>query len=277
MADETLQENPPKRKRVSSRRNVAPRSLWGTLLESVVFFSETLTLSGRTLTTILMGRFALRDLVQQMALIGVDALGIVLIMAITSGAVFSLYTATLAQSIGFTEVVGGTLAYAFMNELGPVLGGIAYAARSGAAIAAEIGTMVVTEQVDALRAMAVSPVRYLVVPKVLAATLMLPLLTITADVVGIGAGMLSSAMNGIPTSTYMASIYKYAHARDLTNGMVKAVFFGFIIGVVACQTGLSTRGGATGVGRSTTRSVVLCVMLITIADVFLTTILRNIK
>ncbi len=276
MADETVQENPPKRKRVSPRRNVAPHSLWGSVLESVVFFSDTLTLSGRTLATIFTGRFAVRDLIQQMSLIGVDALTIVVIMAITSGSVFSLYIATLAQSIGFTEVVGGTLAYAFMNELGPVLGGIAFAARSGAAIAAEIGTMVVTEQVDALRAMAVSPIRYLVVPKVLAAVIMLPMLIIITDVVGIGAGMFTAAMNGIPTSTFLASVYKYAHARDLTNGVIKSVVFGFLIGIVACQTGLTTKGGATGVGRSTTRSVVLCVMMITIADVFLTTLLRHI-
>jgi phospholipid/cholesterol/gamma-HCH transport system permease protein len=212
-----------------------------------------------------------------MAQIGVDALGIVLIMAVTSGSVFALYTASLASNIGFVDVVGGTLAYAFLNELGPVLGGIAFAARSGAAIAAEIGTMAVTEQVDALRAMAVSPVRYLVAPRVLAATLMLPLLIVIADFIGVGAGLLSSSANGIPPATFLASVYKFAHARDLTNGMIKALFFGFIIGTVACQTGLSTRGGATGVGRSTTRSVVLCVMLITIADVFLANILRQIK
>ena len=137
--------------------------------------------------------------------------------------------------------------------------------------------MAVTEQVDALRAMAVSPVRYLVAPRVLAATLMLPLLIVIADFIGVGAGLLSSSANGIPPATFLASVYKFAHARDLTNGMIKALFFGFIIGTVACQTGLSTRGGATGVGRSTTRSVVLCVMLITIADVFLANILRQIK
>lgn len=276
MADETLHDNPPKRKRVSSRRRVAPHSFWSSLSDSVLFFSDTLTLSAKALTAIFTGRFALRDLIQQMALIGVDALGIVIIMGITSGSVFSLYIATLAQSIGFTEVVGGTLGYAFLNELGPVLGGIAFAARSGAAIAAEIGTMVVTEQIDALRAMAVPPIRYLVAPKVLAAILMLPLLIITSDVVGIGAGMFTAAMNGIPPSTFIASVYKYTHVRDLTNGTIKSLVFGFLIGIIACQTGLRTTGGATGVGRSTTRSVVLCVMLITIADVFLTTLLRHI-
>ena len=207
-SSDLLQDNPPKQKRVSSRRKVAPHTFGASFQTSIVFFSDTLTLATRALYTILTGRFALRDLVQQMSVIGVDALGIVLIMAITSGAVFSLYIASLAQGIGFTEVVGGTLAYAFLNELGPVLGGIAFAARSGAAIAAEIGTMVVTEQIDALRAMAVPPIRYLVAPKVLASVLMLPLLIITADVVGIFAGMLTSASNGVPSSTFIASVYK---------------------------------------------------------------------
>lgn len=277
MADETVQKRPPERKRVSPRRTAAQTSLWGAFSESITFFSDTITLAGQAFAATLTGRIAMRDLVQQMAQIGVDALGIVLIMSITSGSVFALYTASLASNIGFVDVVGGTLAYAFLNELGPVLGGIAFAARSGAAIAAEIGTMVVTEQVDALRAMAVSPIRYLVAPRVLAATLMLPLLIVIADFIGVGAGLLSSSANGIPPATFLASVYKFAHARDLINGMIKALFFGFIIGVVACQTGLSTRGGATGVGRSTTRSVVLCVMLITIADVFLANILRQIK
>ncbi len=275
MANESVPQNSPPRKRVSPRRAASVQSSGEALLDSIRFFSHTLTLAGQTLSTLLTGRFALRDLLQQMSSIGVDAAGIVLIMAITSGSVFALYTASLASSMGFTEIVGGTLAYAFFNELGPVLGGIAYAARSGAAISAEIGTMVVTEQIDALRAMAVSPIRYLVAPKVLAAVIMLPLLTTLADVVGLGAGMLSSSMNGIPTASFMASVYKYANASDLTNGLIKSVVFAFLIAIVACQQGLSTKGGATGVGRSTTRSVVLCVMLITIADVFLANLLKH--
>ncbi|GDX39758.1 ABC transporter permease [Armatimonadota bacterium] len=244
-------------------------------MASIRFFSETLTLSGQTITTIIRGRFAFRDLLLQMSSIGVDAAGIVLIMAITSGSVFALYTASMASSMGFTDIVGGTFAYVFLNELGPVLGGIAYAARSGASISAEIGAMVVTEQVDALRAMAISPVRYLVAPKVLAAVIMLPLLTILADVVGVGAGLVSSGMNGVPAASFMASVYKYASSTDLINGLIKSVVFAFLIAITACQQGLGTKGGATGVGRSTTRSVVMCVMLITIADVFLATLLRK--
>src|SRR6185295_4245861 len=110
----------------------------------------------------------------------------------------------------------GTLGYAYLNELGPVLGGVAFAARSGAAIAAEIGTMVVTEQVDALRAMAVSPIRYLVIPRVLAAILMLPALTLIGDVVGLFSGYISATMNGISGADFVESLFSYTRPTDLT-------------------------------------------------------------
>src|SRR5262249_60503188 len=111
--------------------------------------------------------------------------------------------------IGFTQCVGGTMSYGFLNELGPLLGGIAFASRSGAAIAAEIGSMVVTEQIDALRSMAVSPIRYLVVPRVLAAIIMLPLLTAIADVAGIYGAYLFALLKGVPSGTYCESVHTY--------------------------------------------------------------------
>jgi phospholipid/cholesterol/gamma-HCH transport system permease protein len=273
MAEDLAKEKPTESGRPTARRRPAPAP--NPFAETLRFFDDSLLLAAQTLAAIFRGRFALKDLINQMASIGVDAFWIVVAISVASGSVFALYTTTLATSIGFTDVVGGTLAYAFMNELGPVLGGIAFAARSGAAIAAEIGTMVVTEQVDALRAMAVSPIRYLVVPRVLSAVLMLPLLIVVADISGLGSGMLSASLNGIPPASFIASMYKYANTTDLMNGMIKAVVFAFIIGIVACQQGLNTRGGATGVGRSTTRSVVLCVVLITLSDVFLANLLRH--
>jgi phospholipid/cholesterol/gamma-HCH transport system permease protein len=150
-----------------------------------------------------------------------------------------------------------------------MLAGVALASRSGAAIAAEIGSMVVTEQVDALRAMAVSPIRYLVIPRVTAAMLMLPLLTVIADVSGITGGSLFALAKGVPLSVYWDSVHQFTQPSDLINGLIKAVIFGFLIGIVACQQGLRTKGGATGVGRATTSSVVLCVVLIFLSDVFL--------
>jgi phospholipid/cholesterol/gamma-HCH transport system permease protein len=217
------------------------------------------------------------DLLKQMAAIGVDSVIIVAIISAASGSVFALYTAKLATNIGATVFVGGTLGYAYLNELGPVLGGVAFAARSGAAIAAEIGTMVVTEQVDALRAMAVSPIRYLVLPRVLAAILMLPMLTLVGDAVGLFSGYISAMMNGVGSADFIESLFTYTKPIDLTNGLIKALVFGYLVGITACQQGLRTEGGATGVGHSTTRSVVLCVMLISLADVLLATVLQRLR
>jgi phospholipid/cholesterol/gamma-HCH transport system permease protein len=186
-----------------------------------------------------------------------------------------MYTALLALQVGFPEFVGGTLAYAFLNEMGPMLAGVAVASRCGAAIAAEIGSMVVTEQIDALRAMAVSPVRYLVAPRVLAAMLMLPLLTIIADIVGIFGAYLSSTFYGVAPGVFIESVYKWAEPDDLVHGLIKAVVFGFLVGLVACQQGLRTKGGAVGVGRATTSSVVVCVVLIFVADVILARLLTQ--
>ncbi len=248
-----------------------------TLLNTIlVFVGESAILLGRFILTVVRGGVDSRDLLRQMSAIGVDSIWIVLVVTTATGAVFSLYTTALANSVGgITEFVGGTLGYAFLNELGPVLGGVAFAARAGAAIAAEIGTMVVTEQVDALTAMAVSPMRYLVVPRVLAAVIMLPLLILFGDLSGMIGGYLLAGVSGIPHAVFLESVRHYTRAEDLTHGLIKAVVFALIVGVVACQQGLRTKGGATGVGRSTTSSVVLCVLLIFVADFFLAQIMTG--
>ena len=255
----------------------APPGRLMTYLNGILtFLGEAALLGARSIASIVRGGVNTRDLLNQMAAIGVDSIWIVLVVTTATGAVFSLYTTTLAKTVGgITQFVGGTLAYAFLNELGPVLGGVAFAARAGAAIAAEIGTMVVTEQVDALRAMAVSPTRYLVVPRVLAAVLMLPLLIVFADVAGMFGGYLVAGVNGVNHAEFLNSIYRFAKAVDLLNGLFKSVVFALIVGIVACQQGLRTRGGATGVGRSTTSSVVLCVLLIFVADFFLAQLLTG--
>lgn len=239
------------------------------------FLGETTILTGQTFLSIARKGIDIRDLLTQMASIGADSIWIVLVITTATGAVFALYTTNLALQIGFTQFVGGTMGYGFLNELGPVLGGVAFASRSGAAIAAEIGSMVVTEQVDALRAMAVSPVRYLVVPRVLAAIMMLPLLTVIADVAGLYGSFWFSVAKGVPAPAFWDSVRTYTLTKDLTNGLAKSVVFGFLVGIVACQQGLKTKGGATGVGRATTSSVVLCVVLIFIADFFLAQILTG--
>ncbi|MDE2125196.1 MAG: ABC transporter permease [Armatimonadetes bacterium] len=216
-----------------------------------------------------------RQLVDQMAAVGADSIWIVLIITGATGAVFAYYVTQLSQQVGVSQLVGGTLAYGLFNELGPVLSGVALAARAGAAIAAELATMVVTEQVDAMRSMAVSPVRYLVAPRIAAALIMLPLLTAIADCAGLYGGYLFARMAGITGPVFFESVRTWAHTVDLERGLIKAVVFGAITGLIACHQGLSTRRGATGVGRATTGSVVLCVISIFLADLALTPFLRH--
>ncbi len=243
------------------------------ILEAV---GDSAILAWNTLITVLQGGISPRDLLAQMSAIGADSMFVVLIVTTSTGAVFALYAARQAMQFGFAQFVGGGIAYTFFNELGPVLGGVALAARSGAAIAAEIGSMVVTEQVDALRAMAVSPLRYLVAPRVLAALIMMPLLAIISDVCGLIGSMFTSRMNGVTPSVYWESVRTMCHVSDVRNGLVKACVFGFLIGLSACMQGLSTEGGATGVGKATTRSVVMCVVLIFIADVIIARLLTGV-
>lgn len=275
MANEAVQQKPGT---AAQAEDIAPRSggISAAVNSVLTFVGESAQLAARFVGSIVSGGVNVRDLMTQMSSIGVDSVWIVLVVTTATGAVFALYTTTLAQSVGgLTAFVGGTLGFAFLNELGPVLGGVAFAARAGAAIAAEIGTMVVTEQVDALRAMAVSPMRYLVVPRVLAAVLMLPLLTLFADLFGMIGGYLLAGTNGIPHAEFLESVHKFTRLEDLTHGLIKSVVFALIVGVVACQQGLRTQGGATGVGRSTTSSVVLCVLLIFVADFFLAQVLTG--
>jgi len=249
--------------------------LRGGLLAVLTFLGEIGLLSIQSVGSIFRYGVNIGDLVNQMAAIGADSIWIILTITCATGAVFAFYVANLAVQIGFSQFVGGTLSYGFLNELGPVLGGVALAARSGAAIAAEIGSMVVTEQVDALRAMAVSPVRYLVVPRVLAAIIMLPLLTVLADLAGLLGGMAFAGTEGVPYTEFLISLRQFVQPLDLINGMIKALVFGYLIGIIACQQGLRTRGGATGVGRSTTSSVVLCVVMIFLTDVVLAQVLTQ--
>lgn len=274
MADQVAEQKPPGGKELPSS-NTQSGGVFRVVRDFLTFVGEVALLSWQALTTLLRGGVDMRDVIRQMASIGTDSVGIVLANNIATGIVFAMYTAMLALQIGLPDFVGGTLAYAFLNELGPMLSGVALASRCGAAIAAEIGSMVVTQQVDALRAMAVSPVRYLVIPRVLAGMLMLPLLTILADISGIFGASVSAVFNGVPYAVFWDSVYRFTQPVDMIRGLLKAVVFGFLVGIVACQQGLRTEGGATGVGRATTSSVVLCVVLIFISDIFLAQVLTQ--
>ena len=211
-----------------------------------------------------------KDLVEQMASLGVNSVGIALLTTTTSGAVLALYFAPFLQQYGAEGFTGAVVALAIARELGPVLTGVVVAARAGSAIAAELGTMKVTEQIDALRALAVSPTQYLVVPRVLAAVLMMPLVCALADAGGIIGGSLLSQSEGVLPHTYWDSMKQFLDLSDFTRGIFKTVVFGLIIALVGCHQGLATRGGATEVGRATTNAVVLSIVLIYLANFVMT-------
>ena len=211
-----------------------------------------------------------RDLLEQMASLGVNSVSIALLTTTTSGAVLALYFAPFLKQYGAEGFTGAVVALAIARELAPVLTGVVVAARAGSAIAAELGTMKVTEQIDALRALAVSPIQYLVVPRILAAVIMVPLVCALADAGGIYGGYLLSKSEGVLPTTYLNSMKQFIDPSDFVKGILKTLVFGLIIALVGCHQGLATRGGATEVGRATTNAVVLSIVLIYLANFILT-------
>ena len=235
----------------------------------LVYLGEILVLLWQTLKSARRGVDG-RDLLDQMASLGVNSVWIALLTSSTSGAVLALYFAPFLKQYGAEGFTGAVVALAIARELGPVLTGVVVAARAGSAIAAELGTMKVTEQIDALRALAVSPVQYLVVPRLLAAVIMVPLVCLLADAGGILGGYIVSNSEGVLGATYLNSMKQFLDPADFTKGIFKTLVFGLIIALVGCHQGLATRGGATEVGKATTNAVVLSIVLIYIANFVLT-------
>jgi len=224
----------------------------------------------QTLGAVLRGRVLLGETLRQMSNIGVNSLPISLLTIAFSGMVLALHAANQLKARGAEGLIGGIVAVSMAREAAPVLTAIVVAARVGSAIAAEIGTMTVTEQVDALRSLGVRPVHYLVVPRFLAAVLMLPVLTVFANLAGVmGAYMVSVYGADVNPQLFINSAQNMLQPRDLYLGLLKTLIFGAIIAVVGCNQGLRTTGGAAGVGRSTTASVVLSIVLVYVADYFL--------
>jgi len=235
----------------------------------LVYLGEILILFGQAIKA-LRGGIDVRDLTEQMASLGVNSVAIALLTSSTSGAVLALYFAPFLKQYGAEGFTGAVVALAISRELGPVLTGVVVAARAGSAIAAELGTMKVTEQIDALRALAVSPIQYLVVPRLLAAVVMVPLVCALADAAGLFGGYLLSSSEGVLPATYLSSMRQFLEPMDFVKGIFKTVVFGLIIALVGCHQGLATRGGATEVGRATTNAVVLSIVLIYIANFVMT-------
>jgi phospholipid/cholesterol/gamma-HCH transport system permease protein len=191
----------------------------------------------------------------------------VLLTSLFTGMVISLESAVQAVQFGVGDLVGGGVAFISARELGPMLSAVVVAGRTGAAIAAELGSMVVTEQVEALEALGLSPVRVLVVPRLLALAIMLPVLTIFADIISVVGGMwLASTVAHISNETFIQSARQAVSLDDVLKGLFKSFVFGIIIALIGAYQGLGTRGGAAGVGRATTGAVVISIILIFIAN-----------
>jgi phospholipid/cholesterol/gamma-HCH transport system permease protein len=218
-------------------------------------------LVGESAGVMLRLRIRIAETFAQAYFLGVQSTVIVLLTSLFTGMVVSFESAQNAVNYGVSNLVGGAVAFTVSRELGPMLSAVVVAGRAGAAIAAELGSMVVTEQIEALRALGLSPARMLVVPRLIALVVMLPALTILADIIAIvGGGTLAHNTAGIPYDTFIESVRTYSHFEDFTKGLIKAAVFAAIIVLVGCYQGLSTRGGAAGVGRATTGAVVIAII-----------------
>jgi phospholipid/cholesterol/gamma-HCH transport system permease protein len=241
------------------------------VLEVVDACGQFALLAALTLRAATRPRFPARETLRQMEAIGARSTTIVLITALFTGMVLALQTGIALARFGAKPYVGSVVGLSLARELGPVLTALMVGGRVGAGITAEIGAMQVTEQVDAIRSMGADPVQKLVLPRVIAATLALPLLTIMADVLGVIGGMLLSwAQFGIDPNFYMQTIFSAVTVGDFVSGIVKTFVFGWIIAMVGCFSGFRTSGGTVGVGRATTRTVVTASIAVLVSDFFLT-------
>lgn len=213
-----------------------------------------------------------QQLIKHMEFIGVKSMGIIMLTGFFSGAVFALQSGKVFMLFNMEVMVGATVAMSLTRELAPVFSALMVVARACSSMAAELGSMKVTEQIDAMQTMAVEPMQYLVMPRVWAATFMLPLLTMLFNFMGmLGAYVVGIYLLQIHEGPFMDRVYYYVDTEDIWGGVVKAAVFGFAISLISCSQGFWCKGGASGVGRATTRAVVLSAVTILVLDYFLTT------
>lgn len=220
-----------------------------------------------TAKTIARLRIRFGETLNQCYLLGYQSLIIVLLTSLFTGMVFSLESALTAVQYGFGSFVGGIVSYTVVRELGPMLSAVVVAGRVCAAIAAELGSMEVTEQIEALKSLGLTPVRFLVVPRLLALMIMLPLLAIFADVIGVWGGQwIAHAQAHISYTDFMSSARQTVGFEDVVKGLFKSLIFAIVISMVGAYQGLTTTGGAAGVGKAATSAVVTCIILIFILN-----------
>ena len=215
--------------------------------------------------------FYFRLIVRQMIVVGYYSLPVVGLTALFTGMVLALQIYTGSSRFNAEGAVATIVVIGITRELGPVLAGLMVAGRVGAAMAAEIGTMRVTEQIDALTTLSTSPFKYLVAPRLIAATLMLPILVLVADIIGVFGGYIVSTQKlGFNPATYLKNTFEFLEVIDVTSGLVKAAAFGFIIALMGCYSGYNSKGGAQGVGSATTNAVVTASILILASNYVIT-------
>jgi len=237
---------------------------------------EISTLAWRILVGIKRGPRYVRETIDQMDEIGVGSLVIIILTGFFTGGVLILQAYPTLAYYGAQTQAGQGVATTLVRELGPVLSALMVAGRVGSAISAELGSMVVSQQIDAMRALGTSPVRKLVTPRVIALVITLPLLTVASDVFGlIGAGLVANQIYGLDSNVYISSVRNGIDIDDVVGGIIKPLVFGFIIGLIACYKGLSTTGGTVGVGKSTTSAVVTASISVIISDFFLSKLLQT--
>ena len=220
----------------------------------------------------------LDDLVMQMDIIGTGSILIVMLTGFFTGGVLALQSAKSLKAFGAVNLTGQLVSLALVRELGPVLTSLMVAGRVGSGIASQLGSMVVTQQIDAMRALGTDPTKKLVAPRMVATTMMVPLLTVVADLFGlIGGWIVSLYTLRLNTSLYWSTALRSLTYNDALEGLLKPLVFGYIIGMVGCYCGLRTTGGTSGVGRSTTQAVVSASILVIIADFFISKVLLELR
>jgi phospholipid/cholesterol/gamma-HCH transport system permease protein len=248
------------------------------MIELAEFYLKSLSRYGSMLiecwADIVKGRLNLKETKRQIVIIGFNSIAIVLLTSIFTGMVMALQTAYGLQRFGAKNYVGNIIGLAITRELGPVLTAIMLCGRVGAGIAAEIASMVATEQVDAIKALGASPSAKLVTPRIVAAVFVLPLLVVVANLTGVYGGLVIAVFElDISAHTFYHSMLYTIVIRDVLDGLVKSSIFGFLLVSIACYKGLNTKGGTEGVGRSTTEAVVTSSIIIFISDFFITKLL----
>jgi phospholipid/cholesterol/gamma-HCH transport system permease protein len=244
------------------------------LKKSVLEVQEYVTLCAAMARGVVTPPFYRYDFVEQLDAVGVASLTVVLLTGFFTGAVLALQSGQTLDQFGARPVVGRLVSASMIKELGPVLTGLMLAGRVGSGIAAELGSMVVTDQINALRALGTDPIRKLVVPRVLAGVLMAPVLTVIADFVGMVGGWLVARFQlQVASGLYWSSISQALYMQDVWMGIIKPFVLGFVIVTIACHVGLRTSGGTVGVGKATNLAVVTGSVLVIAVDYFVTRLL----